>query len=119
LRTAWRDFGAAHAKLDRRAAVRADEPRIQEGRCDMDVVTQIRLLWLGGLGALAGVALGTVWLLSRWQYRREQRRSQLLESVELRIANAPRGDQEGHEWEEDAKHSRSNSRRKHRRPWPA
>jgi hypothetical protein len=47
----------------------------------MDVVTQIRLLWLGGLGALYGVALGTVWLLGGWQHRLEQRRSRLLESV--------------------------------------
>lgn len=47
----------------------------------MDVITQIRLLWLGGLGALYGIALGTVWLLGRWQHRREQRRSRLLESV--------------------------------------
>ena len=47
----------------------------------MDVITQIRLLWLGGLGALYGVALGTVWLLGGWQHRREQRRSRLLESV--------------------------------------
>ena len=47
----------------------------------MDVITQIRLLWLGGLGALYGVALGTVWLLGGWQHRREQRRSRLLERV--------------------------------------
>jgi hypothetical protein len=47
----------------------------------MDVITQIRLLWLGGLGALYGVTLGTVWLLGGWQHRREQRRSRLLESV--------------------------------------
>jgi hypothetical protein len=47
----------------------------------MDVITQIRLLWLGGFGALYGVALGSVWLLGRWQHRREQRRSRLLESV--------------------------------------
>jgi hypothetical protein len=47
----------------------------------MDVITQIRLLWLGGLGVLSGVALGTVWLLGGWQHRREQRRSRLLESV--------------------------------------
>jgi hypothetical protein len=49
--------------------------------CGMDVITQIRLLWLGGLGALYGVALGTVWLLGGWQHRREQRRSRLLESI--------------------------------------
>jgi hypothetical protein len=48
----------------------------------MDVITQIRLLWLGGLGALYGVALGTVWLLGGWQHRREQRRSRLLEHVQ-------------------------------------
>jgi hypothetical protein len=48
----------------------------------MDVITQIRLLWLGGLGALYGVALGTVWLLGRWQHRREQRRSRLLERMQ-------------------------------------
>jgi hypothetical protein len=47
----------------------------------MDVITQIRLLWLGGLGVLSGVALGTVWVLGGWQHRREQRRSRLLESV--------------------------------------
>jgi hypothetical protein len=47
----------------------------------MDVITQIRLLWLGGLGALYGVALGTVRLLGGWQHRREQCRSRLLESV--------------------------------------
>jgi hypothetical protein len=77
----WRDRGAAHAAQGRRATVRTDEPAIQEGMCGMDVITQIRLLWLGGLGALYGVALGTVWLLSGWQHRREQRRSRLLESV--------------------------------------
>jgi hypothetical protein len=49
--------------------------------CGMDVTTQIRLLWLGGLGALCGVALGTVWLLGGWQHRRALRRSRLLESV--------------------------------------
>jgi hypothetical protein len=48
----------------------------------MDVITQIRLLWLGGLGALYGVALGIVWLLGGWQHRREQRRSRLLEGVQ-------------------------------------
>jgi hypothetical protein len=47
----------------------------------MDVITQIRLLWLGGLGALYGITLGTVWLLGGWQHRREQHRSRLLESV--------------------------------------
>jgi hypothetical protein len=47
----------------------------------MDVITQLRLLWLGGLGVLYGVALGTVWLLSGWQHRRAQRRSRLLEGV--------------------------------------
>jgi hypothetical protein len=47
----------------------------------MDVITQIRLLWLGGLGALYGVVLGTAWVLGGWQHRREQRRSRLLESV--------------------------------------
>jgi hypothetical protein len=47
----------------------------------MDVITQIRLLWLGGLGVLYGVALGAVWLLGGWQHRREQRRSRLLERV--------------------------------------
>jgi hypothetical protein len=47
----------------------------------MDVTTQIRLLWLGGLAALYGVALGTVWLLGGWQHRLEQRRSRLLDSV--------------------------------------
>jgi hypothetical protein len=49
--------------------------------CGMDVITQIRLVWLGGLGALYRVALGTVWLLGEWQHRREQRRSRLLERV--------------------------------------
>jgi hypothetical protein len=47
----------------------------------MDVSTQIRLLWLGGLGALYAVALSTVWVLSGWHHRREQRRSRLLERV--------------------------------------
>jgi hypothetical protein len=47
----------------------------------MDVTTQIRLLWLGGLGALYGLALGAAWLLSGWQHRRARRRSRLLESV--------------------------------------
>jgi hypothetical protein len=47
----------------------------------MDVITQIRLLWLGGLVALYGVVLGTVWLLVWWLHRRERRRSRLLESV--------------------------------------
>jgi len=47
----------------------------------MDVITQIRLLWRGGVGALYGVALGSVWLLGGWQHRREQRRSRLLERV--------------------------------------
>ncbi|HSF32623.1 MAG TPA: hypothetical protein VLK82_19395 [Candidatus Tectomicrobia bacterium] len=47
----------------------------------MDVTTQIRLLWLGALGALYGIALGTVWLLGGWQHRRLQRRSRLLEGV--------------------------------------
>ena len=46
----------------------------------MDVTTQIRLLWLGGLGALYGVALGIVWLLDGWQHRRERRRSRLLKA---------------------------------------
>jgi hypothetical protein len=61
--------------------VRTDGPRINEGMCGMDVITQIRLLWLGGLGALYGVTLGAVWVLGGWQHRREQRRSQLLETV--------------------------------------
>ena len=56
----------------------------------MDVITQIRLLWLGGLGALYGVALGTVWLLGGWQHRREQRRSRLLESVRRQLPVALR-----------------------------
>jgi hypothetical protein len=47
----------------------------------MDLITQIRLLWLGGLAALYVVALGTVWLLGGWQRRQDQRRSRLLESV--------------------------------------
>jgi hypothetical protein len=81
LRTVWRDRGAAPAPHDHRAAVRTDGPRIQEGMCGMDVMTQIRLLWLGGLGVLYGVALGTVWVLVGWQHRREQRRSRLMESV--------------------------------------
>src|SRR5262245_15148056 len=29
--------------------------------CGMDGITQIRLLWLGGLDVLTGVVLGTVW----------------------------------------------------------
>jgi hypothetical protein len=73
--------GAARAAQDRRTAAQTDGPRIQEGMCGMDVITQIRLLWLGGLGALCGIALGTVWLLACWQHRREQRRLRLLESV--------------------------------------
>jgi hypothetical protein len=80
-RTVWRAFGVAHAEQDRRAAEHTDEPQTQEGRDDMDVITQIRLLWLGGLGTLSGVALCTAWLLGVWQHRREQRRSHLLESV--------------------------------------
>jgi hypothetical protein len=47
----------------------------------MDVTTQIRLLWLGGIAVLFGVALGMALLLGRWQHRREQRRSMLLDSV--------------------------------------
>jgi hypothetical protein len=85
LRTVWRDLGAAHAEQDGRGAVRTDEPRIQKGMCDMDVTTQIRLLWLGGLGALTGVVLGTVWLLGGWQHRRAQRRSRLLECVRQQL----------------------------------
>jgi hypothetical protein len=87
--------GAARAAQDRRTAAQTDGPRIQEGMCGMDVITQIRLLWLGGLGALCGIALGTVWLLACWQHRREQRRLRLLESVrrqfpvELRDQIAP------------------------------
>src|SRR5919109_4253501 len=77
----WRDRRVSHAAQGHRAAVRAGEPRIQEGMCGMDVITQMRLLGLGGFSALYGVALGTVWLLSRWQHRREQRRLRLLESV--------------------------------------
>jgi hypothetical protein len=77
----WRDRCAGHAAQGRRATGRTDGPGIQEGICGMDVITQIRLLWLGGLGVLYGVALGTVWLLDGWQHRRELRRSQLLESV--------------------------------------
>jgi hypothetical protein len=77
LRTVWRDRGAALAAQDGGAAVRIDGPQIQEGMCGMDVITQIRLLWLGGLGVLYGVALGTVWVLGGWQHCREQRRSPL------------------------------------------
>jgi hypothetical protein len=77
----WRDRNAAPAAQDHLATGRTDEPRIQEGMCGMDVITQIRLMRLGGLGALYGVALGTVWLLGGWQHRREQRRSRLLERV--------------------------------------
>ena len=77
----WRDRRVSHAAQGHRAAVRTGEPRIQEGMCGMDVITQMRLLGLGGFSALYGVALGTVWLLSRWQHRREQRRLRLLESV--------------------------------------
>ena len=84
----------------------------------MDVITQVRLLWLGGLGALYGIALGTVWLLGGWQRRREQHRSRLLEGVKRRIVKTPGGCQGGHRWEHEAKHSWSNSRRKLRRPWP-
>jgi hypothetical protein len=56
----------------------------------MDVITQVRLLWLGGFGALYGVTLGTVWLLGGWQHRREQRRSRLLESVRRQLPVALR-----------------------------
>jgi hypothetical protein len=49
--------------------------------CGMDITTQIRLLWLGGLAALYGAVLGTVLLLGGWLHRRERRRSRLLESV--------------------------------------
>jgi hypothetical protein len=81
-RTVRRAFGAAHGEQRRRAALRSDRTQIQEGRCDMDVITQIRLLWLGGLGTLTGVALATAWLLGVWQHRREQRRLRLLESLQ-------------------------------------
>ena len=81
LRTVWRDRGAALAAQDGGAAVRIDGPQIQQGMCGMDVITQIRLLWLGGLGVLYGVALGTVWAPGGWQHCREQRRLRLLESV--------------------------------------
>jgi hypothetical protein len=47
----------------------------------MDVTTQVRLLWLGGLTALYAAALGTALLLGGWLHRRERRRSRLLESV--------------------------------------
>jgi hypothetical protein len=47
----------------------------------MDVITQIRLLWLGGLAALYGLALGTALLLRGWLQRREQRRWRLLGRV--------------------------------------
>jgi hypothetical protein len=73
--------GLPDAEQDRCAALPTDKPRIEEGMCSMDVITQIRLLWLGGLGALYGVALSTVWLLGGLIHRREQRRSRLLESV--------------------------------------
>jgi hypothetical protein len=73
--------GAAHAEQDRSAAVRTDGQRIQEGMCWMDVTTQIRLLWLGGLAALCGVVLGMVLLIGALPHRREQRRSRLLGSV--------------------------------------
>jgi len=49
--------------------------------CWMEVTTQIRLLWLGGLAVLYGVACGTVLLLGGLLYRREQHRSRLLESL--------------------------------------
>jgi hypothetical protein len=45
----------------------------------MDVATQIRLLWLGGIALLFGVALGMGMLLGRWLRRRERQRSMLLE----------------------------------------
>jgi hypothetical protein len=56
----------------------------------MDVITQVRLLWLGGFGALYGVALGTAWLIAGWQRRRALRRSRLLESVRRQLPVALR-----------------------------
>ena len=47
----------------------------------MDVITQIRLFWLGGLAVLYGVALGTAVLLTGLLHRRAQRRSSLHGSV--------------------------------------
>jgi hypothetical protein len=47
----------------------------------MDVTTQVRLFWLGGLVGLYVVALGTALLLGGLVHRREQRRSRLLASV--------------------------------------
>lgn len=41
----------------------------------MEVVVQIRLLWLAGLAILYAVALGIALLFSSWLDRREQRRS--------------------------------------------
>jgi hypothetical protein len=51
----------------------------------MEVITQVRLLWLGGLGALYGVVLGTVWLCGAWQQRRAQRRARWLARVRRQL----------------------------------
>jgi hypothetical protein len=56
----WLNADAAHAEQDRIGAVHTDVQRTQEGMCWMDVTTQIRLLWRGGLAALYGVACGTI-----------------------------------------------------------
>jgi Flp pilus assembly protein TadB len=49
--------------------------------CWMDMTTQLRLFWLGGLADLYGVAFGTVLLLGGLLHRRGQRRSRRLERV--------------------------------------
>ena len=51
----------------------------------MEVITQIRLLWLGGLAVLYGLALGTALLLQSLQRRAEQRRYRLLDNVQRQL----------------------------------
>ncbi|HXH10254.1 MAG TPA: hypothetical protein VNP04_10895 [Alphaproteobacteria bacterium] len=51
----------------------------------MDVITQIRLLWLGGFAILYGLALGTALLLQSLQRRAEERRRRLLDNVKRQL----------------------------------
>ncbi len=51
----------------------------------MDVVTQIRLLWLGGFAVLYGLVLGTALLLQSLQRRAEERRYRLLDNVQRQL----------------------------------
>ena len=56
----WLNADAAHAEQDRIGAVHTDAQRTQKGMCWMDVTTQFRLLWLGGLAVLYRVTCGTI-----------------------------------------------------------